>query len=141
MSRGFSTNFQKVLEDGLIAMIFHLIAFRIRGAVLSQVIADDQGSAHAQRDEAGEKPGAEMKRRGSERWREHEPNWIETQGQGQTNHTGDQAGTQQTDAPAFLPQRVRIKTTGDQCHAFSMLNVAQKDDEAKEDGQSDEPTE
>src|SRR5205085_12427414 len=104
-----------------------------RLGVLSQVMADDQGAADAKRDQTGEQPGANMEWCRGESGRQHETEWVEANGERESDHADDQAGTQQS-YTATLPTRMRGQSTGNHSHTLSMVEIAQEDDKAKEDG-------
>ena len=101
--------------------------------VLSQVVADDQGTADAKRDQTGEQPGANVEWCRGEGWGQHEAEWVEADGERESNHGDDQSGTQHA-YTATLSARLRVQPTGDHGHTLSMFDIAQEHDEAKEDG-------
>jgi len=79
-----------------------------------------------------------------EEGRQEVANWVEADGEGQADHGGDEAGTQHAAAAAVA--RVAVVTIGvgiqagiDHCHALDVLDVAQQNNKAKEDGKGGKP--
>lgn len=126
---------------GLLLFISICISSRI---VAFEVVADDEGSADAEGNEAGKEPGAETEGDVGEKGRQEIADGVEADGERQTDHARNEAGTQH--APAAAVTRVAvtaidvgIQARVDHCHALDVLDIAQQDDEAKENGERDKP--
>ena len=123
-------------------LLFLFLVSIYRGVVAFEVVADDEGGADAEGDEAGEEPGTEVEGDVGKEGRQEVADGVKADGEGQTNHSGDETGTQH--ATAATGARIGaigigIQARVDHRHAFDVLDVAQQDDEAKEDGERDKP--
>lgn len=83
-----------------------------------------------------------MERDAKKEGRQEVADGVEADGEGQANHSCDETGTQHTTVAAIArigAIGIGIQTGVDHCHALDVLDVAQQDDEAKEDGERDKP--
>lgn len=66
-------------------------------------------------------------------WGQHEAKGIEADSERESNHADNQSRAQHTYAPT-LPGQAGIQSTSNHGHTFSMVEIAQEHNEAKEDG-------